>query len=248
MLDNVEKQLEVVEDEHRFVSKVIEGDMINSELLVSHEFVSRFPSITKKIKEANEGMEEALDDAKKHYDKYKSLVSDVKNDYFSRSADDLKLDMQKLAPRVAYLAQIVKDVIEEFSKQKRSRNLLDFADYEHFALQILTNDDGTPSHIAKTYQEHFEEILVDEYQDTNRVQEKILSCIKTGEEYNGNLFMVGDVKQSIYKFRQADPSLFIEKYNRFTSEGKVQVWSSTYLKTSVLDKRYFLPQIIYSNI
>lgn len=69
-------------------------------------------------------MEEALDDAKKHYDKYKSLVSDVKNDYFSRSADDLKLDMQKLAPRVAYLAQIVKDVIEEFSKQKRSRNLL----------------------------------------------------------------------------------------------------------------------------
>ena len=128
--------------------------------------------------------------------------------------------MQKLAPRVAYLAQIVKDVIEEFSKQKRSRNLLDFADYEHFALQILTNDDGTPSHIAKTYQEHFEEILVDEYQDTNRVQEKILSCIKTGEEYNGNLFMVGDVKQSIYKFRQADPSLFIEKYNRFTSEGE----------------------------
>ena len=115
-------------------------------------------------------------------------------------------------------------------------------------MQILTNDDGTPSHIAKTYQEHFEEILVDEYQDTNRVQEKILSCIKTGEEYNGNLFMVGDVKQSIYKFRQADPSLFIEKYNRFTSEGKVQVWSSTYLKTSVLDKRYFLPQIIYSNI
>ena len=58
---------------------------------------------------------------------------------------------------------------------------------------------------------------MDEYQDTNRVQEKILSCIKTGEEYNGNLFMVGDVKQSIYKFRQADPSLFIEKYNRFTS-------------------------------
>ena len=77
MLDNVEKQLEVVEDEHRFVSKVIEGNMINSELLVSHEF--RAVSFNyQKIKEANEGMEEALDDAKKHYDKYKSLVSDVK--------------------------------------------------------------------------------------------------------------------------------------------------------------------------
>ena len=96
---------------------------------------------------------------------------------------------------------------------------MDFSDYEHFALRILTNEDGSPSRIAETYREHFKEILVDEYQDTNRVQEKILSCIKTGEEHDGNLFMVGDVKQSIYKFRQADPSLFIEKYNRFSSSG-----------------------------
>lgn len=220
MLEDVEKHLEVVEDERRFVSKVIEGEVIHTDTLVSHQFVSRFPSISKKIKETNEGMEEALNDAKKHYDHYKELVTEVKNNYFSRSAEDLKLDMQKLAPRVAYLAQIVKNVIEAFSKQKRSRNLLDFADYEHFALQILTNEDGTPSHIAETYREHFKEILVDEYQDTNRVQEKILSCIKTGDEHNGNLFMVGDVKQSIYKFRQADPSLFIEKYNRFTSDGQ----------------------------
>ena len=73
--------------------------------------------------------------------------------------------------------------------------------------------------IAQSYREQFDEILVDEYQDTNRVQEKILSCIKRGEEHDGNLFMVGDVKQSIYKFRQADPSLFIEKYNRFTVDG-----------------------------
>ena len=99
-------------------------------------------------------MEEALNDAKKHYDHYKELVTEVKNNYFSRSAEDLKLDMQNWH-RVAYLAQIVKDMIEAFSKQKRSRNLLDFADYEHFALQILTNEDGTPSHIAETYREHF---------------------------------------------------------------------------------------------
>ena len=96
---------------------------------------------------------------------------------------------------------------------------MDFSDYEHFALQILTNEDGSPSEIAESYRQHFQEILVDEYQDTNRVQEKILSCIKTGDEHNGNLFMVGDVKQSIYKFRQADPSLFIEKYQRFTIDG-----------------------------
>lgn len=64
------------------------------------------------------------------------------------------------------------------SIEKRSKNILDFSDYEHFALQILTNEDGSPSEIAESYRQHFQEILVDEYQDTNRVQEKILSCIK----------------------------------------------------------------------
>ena len=80
-------------------------------------------------------------------------------------------------------------------------------------------EDGTPTELAKHYRQSFDEILVDEYQDTNRVQEQILSCIKRGDETNGNLFMVGDVKQSIYKFRQADPSLFIEKYTRFSQDG-----------------------------
>ncbi|MEQ6028567.1 helicase-exonuclease AddAB subunit AddA [Staphylococcus saccharolyticus] len=219
MMENVEKQLEVVEAERQFIAKVLEGNILNTEVIVNHEFVSRFPSVTTKIREANEGMEVALEDAKEHYDKYKKLVMKVKNDYFSRNEDDLKADMNQLAPRVAYLTHIVQDVIETFSVHKRSRNVLDFADYEHFALQILTNEDGTPSAIAELYREHFKEILVDEYQDTNRVQENILSCIKTGCEHDGNLFMVGDVKQSIYRFRQADPSLFIEKYYRFSNEG-----------------------------
>ena len=219
MMENVEKQLEVVEAERQFIAMVLEGNILNTEVIVNHEFVSRFPSVTTKIREANEGMEDALEDAKEHYDKYKKLVMKVKNDYFSRNEDDLKADMNQLAPRVAYLTHIVQDVIETFSAHKRSRNVLDFADYEHFALQILTNEDGTPSAIAELYREHFKEILVDEYQDTNRVQENILSCIKTGCEHDGNLFMVGDVKQSIYKFRQADPSLFIEKYYRFSNEG-----------------------------
>lgn len=123
-------------------------------------------------------MEDALNEAKQHYDKYKSLVMKVKNDYFSRNAEDLQRDMQQLAPRVAYLAQIVQDVIQSFGVQKRSRNILDFSDYEHFALCILTNEDGSPSRIAETYREHFKEILVDEYQDTNRVQEKYYLVLK----------------------------------------------------------------------
>ena len=74
-------------------------------------------------------------------------MSKVKNDYFSRSSENLKEDMQRLAPRVSYLSLITKDVIELLIK-KRSRNILDFSDYEHFALKILTNDDGSPSMIT----------------------------------------------------------------------------------------------------
>ncbi|HDG6972120.1 TPA: UvrD-helicase domain-containing protein, partial [Staphylococcus aureus] len=219
MMDSVDKHLAVIEDERRLMGRVLEGGFIDIPYLTGHEFGARLPNVTAKIKEANEMMVDALEDAKLQYKKYKSLIDKVKSDYFSREADNLKADMQQLAPRVKYLARIVKDVMSEFNRKKRSKNILDFSDYEHFALQILTNEDGSPSEIAESYRQHFQEILVDEYQDTNRVQEKILSCIKTGDEHNGNLFMVGDVKQSIYKFRQADPSLFIEKYQRFTIDG-----------------------------
>ena len=219
MLEEVDKQVAVLDKERHFLNQAMEGGQLNTQVIAEHQFEARFPAKNKKIKEANEMMLDAYDDGKKHYDQYKALVSKVQEDYFSREAEELKLDMQRLAPRVSYLTQVTADVIKQFNSKKRSRNLLDFSDYEHFALRVLMNDDGTPSEIADMYRQQFEEILVDEYQDTNRVQEKILSCIKRGNESDGNLFMVGDVKQSIYKFRQADPSLFIGKYNRFSLDG-----------------------------
>ncbi|MGO2869519.1 MAG: UvrD-helicase domain-containing protein, partial [Staphylococcus equorum] len=219
MLEEVDKQVAVLEKERHFLNQAMEGGQLNTQVIAEHQFEARFPAKNKKIKEANEMMLDAYDDGKKHYDQYKALVSKVQEDYFSREAEELKHDMQRLAPRVSYLTQVTADVIKQFNSKKRSRNLLDFSDYEHFALRVLMNDDGTPSEIADMYRQQFEEILVDEYQDTNRVQEKILSCIKRGNESDGNLFMVGDVKQSIYKFRQADPSLFIGKYNRFSLDG-----------------------------
>ena len=117
MMESVDKQLEVIETERMFITKAIEGKVLNTDVITQHEFMSRFPAINSKIKEANEGMEDALNEAKQHYDKYKSLVMKVKNDYFSRNAEDLQRDMQQLAPRVAYLAQIVQDVIQSFGVQ-----------------------------------------------------------------------------------------------------------------------------------
>lgn len=114
------------------------------------------------------------------------------------------------------LLDIARQVLNDFKAQKFERNEMDFSDYEHYALAILNADDGD---IRQEYQNQFKEIMIDEYQDINRVQEAIILSLKTGDESNGNLFMVGDVKQSIYKFRQADPSLFIEKAKRFSQEG-----------------------------
>ncbi|MCU5745970.1 helicase-exonuclease AddAB subunit AddA [Staphylococcus sp. SQ8-PEA] len=219
MASGTDKQLATIETELQFLKQALRSSEVQTDVILDHQLPARFPAISKKIKEANEGLEETLADAKAQFDRYKSHIKKVKEDYLSRDVDDMREDMARLAPRVKYLSRLAQDVIERFSSKKRERNILDFSDYEHFALRILMNSDGSPSHIAELYREQFAEILVDEYQDTNRVQETILKCMKRGSEADGNLFMVGDVKQSIYKFRQADPSLFIDKYKRFTSEG-----------------------------
>ena len=99
-------------------------------------------------------------------------------------------------------------------KEKKRRNVVDISDWAHFAIKVLLDGD-MPSQAAKAYREQFAEIMIDEYQDSNLLQEKILTSISRNVEGKSNIFMVGDVKQSIYKFRQAKPELFIEKYNNY---------------------------------
>ena len=109
-------------------------------------------------------------------------------------------------------------------EKKREKNVLDFSDMEHLALQILLQKDETGVHATKTaleYRSYFAEILIDEYQDSNLVQEYLLQAISGEEEGNYNRFMVGDVKQSIYKFRLARPELFLEKYHSYSQSDSV---------------------------
>ena len=99
-----------------------------------------------------------------------------------------------------------------YDAAKRDKNILDFDDIEHFALLILLRREGdgyVPTETALAYRDRFHEILIDEYQDSNMVQEYLLSCISGESEGRHNRFMVGDVKQSIYKFRVARPELFL---------------------------------------
>ena len=115
-------------------------------------------------------------------------------------------------PAVQALIELVMDFQAAFGKEKRRRGVLDFSDLEHFAARLLQGEDGAPTALAEQWGERYDEVLVDEYQDTNQVQNAIFWAIS---QKGRKLFQVGDVKQSIYRFRLADPTIFLEKYHRF---------------------------------
>lgn len=166
-----------------------------------------------------------IEKSQKLRDKGKKMVQAIQAELFSRKPQSFIHDMKQMKPYIQTLVRLVEEFANRFDSIKREKGLVDFADLEHYCLQILsdseesTDHDFKPSEEALSYRRQFKEVLVDEYQDTNMVQEAILNLVTKDEEKTGNLFMVGDVKQSIYRFRLAEPNLFLGKYNRFTSHG-----------------------------
>ncbi|WP_053361836.1 helicase-exonuclease AddAB subunit AddA [Bacillus sp. FJAT-27251] len=167
---------------------------------------------------------ELIDKSGKLRDKAKKLVQEMQTELFSRKPSSFLRDMEEMKPVIETLTRLVKIFGERFAAVKQEKGLVDFSDLEHYTLNILS-DSGeageqlVPSEAALNYRKKFKEVLVDEYQDTNMVQEAILQLVTADGEHSGNLFMVGDVKQSIYRFRLAEPNLFLNKYSRFTAEG-----------------------------
>ena len=149
----------------------------------------------------------------------KGIIKDLKEQYFYQEAEEMLLDIQVCRPAMEELAGLVLAFSERFEEKKRSRNMVDFSDMEQYALEILTKkgEDGNflPSAAAREYQEQFREIMIDEYQDSNLIQETILTSISTVSLGRYNIFMVGDVKQSIYRFRLSRPELFMEKFHTY---------------------------------
>ena len=167
----------------------------------------------------------------------KDTLSDLSESYF-KTPLELAVEQGKACREPL---RMLLDLVLEFDRRllaaKQERHLIDFSDMEHYALQILlkrekveeTGSIGTdraktkyrivPSDVAMEYRQYFQEILIDEYQDSNLVQEYLLSAISGEEEGRYNRFMVGDVKQSIYKFRLARPELFLEKYDTYQETG-----------------------------
>ena len=133
-------------------------------------------------------------------------------DWFADSGEDLLADLRTVYPAMRGLFALVRDFEEAYAAEKARRGLVDFSDLEHMAVRLLVGEDGQPTELARQWSTRYDEIMVDEYQDTNEVQNAIFSALsKDGT----NLFMVGDVKQSIYRFRLADPTIFLGKYRSF---------------------------------
>ena len=199
--------------------------------------------ICKKIE--NELKDEAKEiryNAKKEFEKVKELIP--------YKTEQIVKDMEFMYKILKDIEEIILEFSDKFYNKKREKNIIDFNDMEHLALKILVkkNADGTilPTEIAKMYQNKFEEIAIDEYQDSNLVQEIILNSVSR----KNNIFMVGDVKQSIYKFRQARPELFLEKYDDYKikpthgENEKIQLFKNFRSRENILE----FTNIVFKNI
>lgn len=179
----------------------------------SYEFLnSNFGSF--RISKCDEEVKEIYNKVKKELDSIKLEITESLG-ALNLDLENIKKESDLIYPYVRSISDVVIKFKEKFWERKQKFNYVDFADIEHLALEILVDidEDGNtkPSKTALEYQEKYTEVFIDEYQDSNLVQEILLSAVAK----ENNRFMVGDVKQSIYRFRQADPSIFMEKYENY---------------------------------
>ena len=191
--------------------------------------------------------EEKKEAVKNTRNRMKKSLENLEKQFFYMPSE-MMLQVEKIAePVKKELVELALEFSRRFAEKKRKRNIVDFSDMEHLALKILVErKDGVcvPTDIAKGYAEHFHEIMIDEYQDSNLVQELLLTSISKKALGGHNLFMVGDVKQSIYRFRQARPELFMEKQETYTladsTSQRVNLSKNFRSRKEVLDTVNFL--------
>jgi len=167
------------------------------------------------------------------------------------SGEEAMEDLRAVAPAMLALLDLTADFSEAYRREKLRMNAADFSDQEHLALALLVGEDGCPTLLGEQIAARYQEILVDEYQDTNEVQNAIFRAVSRDGQ---NIFTVGDVKQSIYRFRLADPTIFLGKYNRFKSweeaeegeERKILLSQNFRSRREILDAANFVFENILS--
>lgn len=166
-----------------------------------------------------EGDPDKLELVKSLREQAKDVVKKICRQYFFCSPEMMIEQLERTEPMLEEVVRLTKQFADEFAAAKRRKNLVDFHDVEHFALQILVDEETEKAKkTAEEFRDTFEEIMIDEYQDSNEVQETLLRSISREERGENNIFMVGDVKQSIYRFRLARPELFMKKYDSYSLE------------------------------
>jgi len=203
-----------------------------------------WPRDSKIVIEEKETSKEKRDNVKKKFNKIrdKILVYD---------SEQIIKDLNQMYSIMKTLGNLVIEFGNKYQETKKEKNLIDFNDIEHFALKLLIKKEEesyVSTDVAKAYKDKFVEILIDEYQDSNLVQEYILNSVSKGN----NIFMVGDVKQSIYRFRQARPELFIDKYENYKAKHaldendgmKIQLFKNFRSRKNILD----ITNLVFENI
>ncbi len=189
------------------------------------------------------------EETKKARDNVKKRISKAVSQTFIYNTEEAVEDINAMYPILKKIKDVTLKFMEKFSEKKSNKNIMDFSDIEHYALKILLKKDENgiyqKTEVAKKYEEKFNEIAIDEYQDSNLVQEYILTSISNGK----NIFMVGDVKQSIYRFRQAKPELFLDKYQKYGLEPneygqKIKLFKNFRSRENILDTT----NLIFSDI
>ena len=214
-----------------------------------------FETLPRAGKDADKLLQESV---KKVREEIKDYINSLKEEIFYQNSSEIISDLKVMYPVLKCITRLVTGFSRRYSEKKNKRSAVDFNDLEHFCLKILSETDGeekaVPTKIAKAYKEKFSEILVDEYQDSNLVQEIIISMISREDAGTPNVFMVGDVKQSIYRFRQARPELFLDKYNSYSGldgslYGKILLFKNFRSRKEVVDGVNFIfEQIMSENV
>ncbi|WP_270181569.1 helicase-exonuclease AddAB subunit AddA [Alkalihalobacillus sp. CinArs1] len=216
--DGPEPYLETLQSEHKMVLDALSSAQATWSSLASSFEAFHFGRL--KPCKGDQYDTAKIDAVKGMRDKVKKTIQSLQEELFQRTPEEYVEDLEQLAPVLGTLSELVKQFRERYTLLKKEKGLVDYSDLEHYCLAVLLNKDSTPenpipSNAAREYQTQFAEVLIDEYQDTNSVQETILNAISRSGEEAGNRFMVGDVKQSIYRFRLAEPGLFLSKYKTF---------------------------------
>ena len=181
----------------------------------------KIPTLSRKAQP--NASEENKDKVKKIKNNAAADLKALREGFFADRMENIIRQQEYLAPFAAMMTRLIRDFSQRYQEEKRDRNIMDFSDLEHYALRLLvefhTDGEGeltyTPTRLADELSAYYHEIVCDEYQDSNRIQDIILDALSSSRRGRHNRFMVGDVKQSIYRFRQADAGIFLEKYKSY---------------------------------